>query len=146
MWKRWSAVGLVGLVLAVVGIAQTGVGQAVLRDAGLIGSAPSYTALSFADPGQLPTQLYSREALLDASFVIRNSSAAARQYDWQIIEARAGRRRRLAGGQATVAAGRTGRVNQTVLSSCTGGRLQIVVKLAEPRESISFWATCGTTP
>jgi hypothetical protein len=142
MWKRWSAVGLVALVLAVVGVAQTGAGQSLLRAAGLAGPPPGYTALSFTNPAQLPTQLYSREALLDASFMIRNSSTAARRYDWQIFAAWNGRTRRLAGGQATVAAGRTGQVSRDVLASCASGQLQIVIKLAEPRESISYWATC----
>jgi hypothetical protein len=138
----WSAVALVAVVLAAVGVAQTGAGRAVLRDTGLAGAGPSYTALSFASPAQLPTAFYSQETLLSAPFVIHNASATARRYDWQILENRNGRQRQLFSGHTAVAAGGSTTVDWQTLSSCVGGRMQIQVRLTAPRQSIAFWAAC----
>ncbi len=138
----WSAVALVAVVLAAVGLAQTGVGRAALRGAGLAGPAASYTALSFASPLQIPTQLYSQQALLSAPFVIHNVSTGTRHYDWQILEQNDGRRSRLVSGHSAVAADGYTTVDWQVFTSCAGGRIKIQVQLAAPSESISFWATC----
>jgi hypothetical protein len=138
----WSAVAVVAVVLAAVGIAQTAAGRAVLRAAGLAADPPGYTSLSFASPSQLPSQLYSRNALLSAPFVIRNSAPAPHRYRWQILERRNGRRRALLTGQTAVAGGGSTTVQWQVFTACAGGRLQIEVALTSPRESIAFWATC----
>jgi hypothetical protein len=138
----WSAIALVAVVLAAIGIAQTGVGRSALRAAGLAGSGASYTALSFASPQQIPTQLYSQQALLSAPFVIHNVSAGARRYDWQILENNDGRQRRLFTGHSTVTAGGYTTVDWQAITSCSGSRIQIQIRLAAPRESISFWANC----
>jgi hypothetical protein len=139
----WSAVAVVAVVLAAVGFAQTGAGRAVLRAAGLAGDPPSYTSLSFAAPSQLPSQLYSRDVLLSAPFVIHNSSSAPRRYRWQIFEKRNGRQRALLTGQTAVVANGSTTVKWQALASCGGGRMRIQVALAVPRESIAFWAACA---
>jgi hypothetical protein len=33
-------------------------------------------------------------------------------------------------------------VTKSVAAECTSGRVQVVVHLASPSESISFWVTC----
>jgi hypothetical protein len=144
MGKRWSAVAVVALILAAIGFAQTGAGRAALRSVGLAGHAQSYTALYFASPGQLPSRLYSQEALLSAPFVIRNQSSSAQRYGWRIVAAADGRQNQLASGHSTVVSGGTTTVVWQRLASCVGGRLRIEVRLSAPRESISFWTTCVT--
>lgn len=146
MRKATGALAAAAVVLAGFGFAQTGPGRSVLRDAGLEGHGPSYTALSFASPGSLPTQLFSRTALLDAAFVIRNSSGQRRQYGWQLEEIHNGQVRNLASGQATVAAGAAATVSPGgsggFVTSCSGGRMKIEVLLPGAGESIGFWMTC----
>jgi hypothetical protein len=138
----WSAAALVAVALAGAGLAQTGTGHSVLRHAGLFQPPASYTALSFADPGQFPQQLYSRKALLDASFVIRNVTAAGHSYHWQIVDWHRGQERRLASGQTAVDSGGQATVARQVLTSCVGARLELVVRLTAPRESVTYWTTC----
>lgn len=137
------SIAVVAIVVAVAGLAQTGPGREVLRGAGLLGEPASYTSLFFANPQQpvLP-QLYSQEALLDQSFVIHNSSSAPRQYRWQILAVHDGQSQQVAAGKTTVESGRQETVDQAVLTSCVGGRLQLVIRLVAPRESITSWTTC----
>jgi hypothetical protein len=142
MGKRRGAAALVVLVLAIVGFAQTSAGHAALRGAGLSASPPSYAALAFASPDQLPSQLFAQEALLDASFVITNSAPVRHAFDWTILEVQHGRTRQIAAGRTAAAAGGRAAVAREFLSSCVGGQLRVVVKLAAPRESIDFLATC----
>jgi hypothetical protein len=146
MRKARGAVAAAAVMLAGVGFAQTGPGRSVLRDAGMEGHGPSYTALSFASPGSLPTQLFSRNALLDAAFVIRNSSGQRRQYAWQLEEIHSGQVRDLASGHVTVAAGGAATVSPGgsagFVTSCSNGRMKIEVLLPGAGESIGFWMTC----
>jgi hypothetical protein len=142
MKMRWSLAALVVLVLTIAGLAQTSVGHAALRGAGLSASPPSYVALSFADLSQLPSQLYSQEALLNASFVINNSSEAQGHFDWTIVEVQHGQTVQLASGRAAVGSRGRVTVNRLVMTSCIGGQLKVEVRLAAPRESIAFVAGC----
>jgi hypothetical protein len=142
MSKRWSAAALVVFVLAIMGVAQTSVGHAALRSAGLSSGPPSYVALSFADLSQLPSQLFSQEALLNASFTLNNHSTTQREFSWTISDVQHGRTIRLAAGQTAVSYRASATVNRLVMTSCVGGQLKLVVQLAAPRESISFVAAC----
>jgi len=142
MTKRWGAAALVVAVLTIIGLAQTSVGHAALRSSGLSASPPGYVALSFANLDQLPSQLYSQEALLNASFTLDNRSTTQHEFSWTIFDVQHGRTTRLAKGQAGAGYGTSTTVNQLVVTSCVGGQLTIVVQLAAPRESISFVATC----
>jgi len=144
MGRFWSSVVAGGFVLAMVGFAQTSAGSAILRDTGVSGRPPAYTALSFAAPRYLPPQLYSREALLPADFVITNHSSAARQFEWQVVEMRNGRDRLLARGRTVVGSGAAATVSRSFLASCVGGKIGISVRLTAPRETIEFWSTCAT--
>jgi hypothetical protein len=149
MGRLWSSVAVGAFVLAAVGVAQTSAGSAILRDTGVSGRPPGYTALSFTSPKYLPIQLYSQEALLPADFVIKNRSAVAREYDWQVVEVRNGQERQVATGRTAVASGATATITRSVLTSCVGGQIGIAVRLTAPRESIEFWSTCvtaGATP
>jgi hypothetical protein len=140
--RSWVAVG--AFVLAAAGFTQTSAGSAVLRDTGVSGQPSAYTALSFANPNDLPTQLYSLEALLPADFVIRNESSDARQYDWQVVEVKEGRDRLVASGRAAVAPGAATTITRSFVASCAGRKIGISVRLTAPREAIEFWSSCAT--
>ncbi len=132
-------------VVAAVGFAQTSAGKAVLRDTGVSGSPPAYTALSFASPKYLPVQLYSREALLPVDFVIKNESGTAHQYHWQVVEIRNGRAKEVASGLAAVQSGAATTISRNVLASCASAKIGISVRLKAPREAIEYWSRCVTS-
>jgi len=140
--RRWSVVAVGGLALAGVGFAQTGPGHSVLRSAGLVAPQPAYTALAFAHPQQLLTQLFSTEALLETSFVIQNLSPGSRAYAWHMVEVHDGRRLQVASGRTKVGGGRAATISKTVLTSCASGRLEVVVSLTTPSESIAYSMMC----
>jgi hypothetical protein len=142
MKGRWPLLSVVAAVLICVGLAQTQRGHVLLRDTGLYETPAVYTELAFTDPGALPRALATPDGTVKVSFGIHNVSYAARSYQWSIGLAHAGKNRVEASGAVqTRAQGRTG-VTRSVAAACVGGRLQVVVRLASPAESISFWVTC----
>jgi hypothetical protein len=142
MRRLWGIALVVVVVLSAVGFAQTHAGNAVLRRAGLAAAPLSYVELYFAHPGQLLTQLYSQEALLDPAFEIGNKSGAARRIDWTMLEIQHGTTRQVASGRVTVAAGGTVTIDQELITSCVGGTLAVEIRLAAPNESIRYVPTC----
>ena len=142
MKDRWPLLSVVAAALICVGLAQTQPGHVLLRDTGLYATPTVYTALAFNDPGALPSALEKPNGTVEVSFGIHNVSYAARSYQWSIQLVHAGKNRVEASGTAhTPAQGSTG-VARLVAAACVGGRLQVVVRLASPAESISFWVTC----
>jgi hypothetical protein len=142
MRGRWPPLLLVAAVLACVGLAQTQQGHVLLRNVGLYETPAAYTELTFSDPGALPSALEKPSGSVRVSFGIHNVSEASRSYQWSIAFARAGKTTVKASGVAvTPAQGRSG-ITRSVVASCVGGRLQVIVRLASPAESINFWMTC----
>jgi hypothetical protein len=142
MKGRWPLLSVVAAILICVGLAQTRQGHVVLRDTGLYETPAVYTALSFSDPRALPNALEKPNSNVKVSFGIHNVSDAARWYQWSILFVRAGKSRVKASGTVQAPAqGSTG-VTRSVAAACVGGRLQVVVHLARPSESINFWLTC----
>jgi hypothetical protein len=142
MRGRWPLLSVVAAVLICAGLAQTQTGHVLLRDTGLYDTPAVYTELSFSDPGALPSALEKPIGNVKVSFGIHNVSYASRSYQWSILFVHAGRSRVKASGAAqTPAQGRT-EVTRSVVAACVGGRLQVVVRLASPAQSISFWMTC----
>jgi hypothetical protein len=138
-----NVVILMALVILCAGFAQTGPGHSVLSGMGLYQPPVSYTELTFAAPGDLPSALPSPGAPVNVSFNIHNVSGAARVYQWSVVLANNGHN----GSQeasGTVTAPAQGRVTVTrsVATTCTAGRLQVLVRLASPAESVEFWVTC----
>jgi hypothetical protein len=93
-------------------------------------------------PQSLPEQLTARHVQVGVSFIIRNSGSDTRRYQWSVLLVRAGRTSRVAAGDAQVGSGHATAVTTPASVSCTGGRLQIVVKLARPAETIDAWTAC----
>jgi hypothetical protein len=139
---RWRAIVLVDLVVLSVGLLQTSPGHALLRDTGLFEVPTSYTELAFTTPAGLPDQLASEHASIEVSFGIHNVSASARTYRWSIALVRSDKSQVKASGVVNAPAHGHATVGRTVATVCAGGRLQVVVRLASPAESIDFWATC----
>ena len=133
---------LMALVMLSAGFAQTRQGHALLQGVGLYEAPTSYSELAFTAPGNLPRQLKSEHAPIGVSFGIHNVSGSSRTYRWSIVLARSGQSHVKASGVVSVPAQGRVTVARTVAMACAGGRLQVVVRLASPAESIDFWATC----
>jgi hypothetical protein len=140
--KWWTTLAILVVVLAGLGLAQTSPGHVLLRDAGLFQVPPRYTELAFSSPQDLPTRLDSRHAAIPVSFDIHNASGARRRYSWSIELVRYGRRTLKAQGVISVPAQGGKTVARVVRTSCRGGRVQIVARLANPAESVDLWLTC----
>jgi hypothetical protein len=140
--RTWIALAI--LVPVIAGVAQTGAGQSLLRSAGLAGPPTSYVALSFRDPQALPARLATPYAAIHVSFVVHNVSAspAARMFRWSVRLTETGSRLTAAAGRVLVPGGAERTVTATVQTACAGGRLQLVVQLARPAESIDYWMAC----
>lgn len=146
MKSHWQSLSLVAVVLACVGLAQTQQGHALLRNVGLYETPAAYTELTFSEPGDLPTTVARPSSSVNVSFGIHNVTDNARAYVWSIVLVHSDKSQVKASGSAQAPAqGRTA-VTRPVVVACVGGRVQVVVRLASPAESISFWMTCPPAP
>jgi hypothetical protein len=142
-WVRWrGAAVLVAVVVLVAGIAQTSLGQTLMRGSGLSRAQASYTSLAFARPQALPEQLKTQRAKIAVSFVISNSSETTRDYQWSLLLVQAGHTRRVTTGTVRIPASRGSAITQDVEISCTQKQFQIVVSLVRPAENIDSWTAC----
>lgn len=142
MKSRWQLLFLVAAVLVCVGLAQTQPGHALLRDTGLYETPAIYTELTFSAPGDLPSAVAKPNASIPVAFGIHNVSADSSDYHWSIVLVRSGKSQVEASGNAQTPAQGRSEIAKSVPSGCTGDRVQVVVQLASPAESISFWVTC----
>jgi hypothetical protein len=142
MRRRWSAVVLVAFVVLCAGLAQTRPGHALLQDAGLFQAPSSDTELAFTSPAVLPLQLKSPHTPIGVSFDIHNVSSSSRRYQWSIVLVGSGQSRVSATGAVNMPALGHATVARAVTAACDSGRLQVVVRLTAPAESIFFWVTC----
>jgi hypothetical protein len=143
MKGRWSGLGLAALVVLGVGLSQTSQGHVLLRDTGLYQLPTNYTELSFTTPSSLPASLKSERAPIDVSFAIHNVSGSSLTYHWSIVLVRSGRSHLETSGAVDAPTQGYVTVARTVTMTCIGGRLQVVVHLASPVESIDFWMACS---
>ena len=142
MRSRWYLLLLIAAVMACASLAQTRQGHTLLGAAGLYEEPATYTELAFSTPDELPNTLPKSNASVKVSFGIHNVSGSVRSYNWSIALVRSGVSQVKASGAAlTAAQGRT-TITKSVMAACDGGRVQVVVHLASPAESISFWMTC----
>lgn len=141
MKARWQLLLLVAFVLICASLAQTEQGHVVLGDVG-VDKTVSYTELAFSDPMTLPGTLEKPHEDLKVSFGIHDVSTDTRSYKWSIVLVHGTDSQVKATGNVLTPAQSRVTVTKSVAASCTGGRLQLVVRLASPSESISFWMTC----
>jgi hypothetical protein len=146
MRARWQLLVLVAAVLAFAGLAQTQQGHVVLGDVGLYETPTTYTELAFSNPGQLPGALAKPNGSVKVSFTIHNVSGDSHSYQWSIVLAHSGKSQVTANGSVLSPAQGQSEVTRSVNASCVGGRLHVIVGLASPAVSISFWMTCPPAP
>jgi uncharacterized SAM-binding protein YcdF (DUF218 family) len=140
---RWRGlVTLVAVVALAVGIGQTGAGHAMLQKAGLFQRPASYTSLAFSKRPSVSEKPKSKRADVSVSFVIHNTGATPRDYQWSVLVSQGPLPRRVADGRVHVPSGRGATVTQTAKITCTPGQMRIVVSLARPAEFIDAWMTC----
>ena len=132
-----------GLVVAVVGLAQTSPGHSLLREVGLYAEPATYTALAFTNPQSLPSHLSAAPAQVAVSFAVSNVSPDPHSYSWSIVLEAAGQTSRVAAGKVGVPAHGHATVTRTVTASCPGGQAVMAVRIAAPAESIDFRAACS---
>jgi hypothetical protein len=150
LWRRTQpikgnlgiAVAIVAVLLFALSLAQTAAGRSVLRAAGLYRGSSAYTSLAFSNPQSLPPRLSTTHTKLAVSFVIGNVSTTPHRYQWSVFLNHGGHASRLAAGGTQVPSGGSATVSRRVTVSCSSGRARVVVKLADPAESIDFWAAC----
>ena len=141
--KPWLGLAVVAaMVVLVTGVAQTGIGQELLRRTGLIAAPLNYTSLSFAHPLSLPQQFTSTRARTAVGFVIQNHAATVHTYRWSILVVQDGKTARAGVGGLTLGPDKRAQVTRTVATVCARGSLRIVVRLASPAESIDALVTC----
>jgi len=135
---------LVILVLLCAGAAQTSPGHSVLVGLGLTQTPPSYTELAFTNPGSMQESIASLQAPVTVSFGVHNVSVSSRAYQWSIVALHNGANVGSESGSLTVAAQGRASLIENVQVTCPSGRLQVVLKLASPAESLNFWVACPT--
>lgn len=141
--SAWPALAaFIAILLLGVGVSQMGVGQAVLKNAGLVGSPGTYTSLAFLKPQSLPTQIGRKGTRVNVAFVIRNATTTSRDYQWSLLLLQGEHNRRVSAGEIRVQSGREASVNKTVKIFCQKGQVRITVSLARPAEHIDAWMTC----
>lgn len=141
--RRWrGTVSLVAIVILIVAIAQTSIGHAILRRVGLSEQPTNYTSLAFTQPQSLPEQLSSRRTEIGVSFIIHNADEARHNYNWSMLLFQTGHTRRVASGKVSVPPGNGAAITQSARFLCAQGRVQVIVRLAYPAESIDAWMSC----
>ena len=138
-----AAVATAAIVVLAAVLAQTAFGKSVLRDAGLLGSPQGYTELEFVQPAKLPAQIAPGTRRLRVPFRIHNVEGGAHTYRWSVVAIRDGQTQRLAGARQDLAKGQSRYLDPHVPLTCSGGRVRVEVRLADPAQSIGFWVKCN---
>jgi len=134
---------LAGGVVVLASVFQTSVGHAMLRVAGLSPEQTGYTSLSFLRLRPPPEQFRPAQGSTVTSFAIHNATSSTHDYRWLVSLVRRGSARRVLAGSVRLAPGRGAEVTRSIVITCTGGAVQIVVSLESPAESIDTWVACG---
>ena len=138
-----AAVATAAIVVLAAVLAQTAAGKSVLRDAGLLGSPQGYTELEFVEPAKLPAQLTPGTQRVRVPVRIHNVEATARTYRWSVVAIDGGQTERLAGARQDLAKGQSRYLDPRVPLTCSGRRVRVEVRLADPAQSIGFWVKCN---
>jgi hypothetical protein len=141
---RWSLLMLVILVLLCAGVAQTSPGHSALVGLGLTSTPPSYTELSFTNAASLQESVASLQAPVTVSFGIHNVSDSQQDYRWSIVALRGRTNEGSLSGGVSVASQARAALTENVQVTCPSGRLEMILRLASPAESLNFWVTCPT--
>lgn len=140
----WPRVTLIGIgFLLVAGVAQSSVMRPLWQVIGVIGPPESYTALSFANPRDLPIDFPAKRSSLTVAFLIANAATRTQNYTWIVSEAEGKNLRRISAGNVNIAAGKTAKVSQQVKITCKPGQhLELTVSIAHQTERIDALMNC----
>ncbi len=143
--RRATALGAVALLMLIgLGLAQTGVGKAVLRSAGIATPSAPYTELAFVNPADPGTAMPGGDVRVD--FWIHNAEGAAHTYRWTAATNPPGRApSTVTTGVLGLANGASATVATLVPVACASSRSRISVSLGEARQTIGFWESCPVT-
>lgn len=140
--RHWKELAFITVVALIAGLAQTSGGHSVMRSAGLFQEPAAYSELAFTSPNALPEILASGKNVVNVSFDIHNVTGSVRNYQWSILLVQSDRSQLEGSGVARTLGQKSASVKKLVPVVCTAGRIQLVVRLASPSESIDFWMTC----
>lgn len=143
MVRYWGTTVLVAMIILAAGIGQTNLGHTILQEAGVTGRTTGYTSLAFSDPQFLRSQLGSKPAKINVSFVIQNTGATPHDYQWSVSLTRGQRRYDVATGSVHIPGRHRVTITRSTINSCTRRQIKIAVSLAEPAESIGAWIACS---
>jgi hypothetical protein len=141
---------VLGMLVLLVGLAQTPAGQSVTRGIGLASSAEPFTELYFDHPSRLAAVTEGGaqgNASAAASFVIRNEQRRAMSYYWT-IQADG---KPLSSGRHDLGPGQKVTIEPRLPDPCSAvaaagasrpARVNVQVSLERPAESISYWEPC----
>lgn len=140
--RRAIAVALpVGVLLALLGFAQTSAGADALEYLGLAEPPEAYTELAFLDAEELPDYV-TGSTTSDIAFELRNQEGERRDFRWVLESERAGRTTELWSGTVTLADGAATEVRRRVTLRCSEGSVTVRARLVQPRQSIRFAVSC----
>jgi hypothetical protein len=137
--NNWIIVG--GIVAILLLVAQSSLGQSVLRSAGLSRQTTPFLALYFPNANQLSATLPASGGLT-VHFSIDNVGLTTRSVAWHISQATNGVSHQLAAGAVRVEQNRTVTVTQPLQLQCSGTRTELLVSLTGSSALVSRWLTC----
>jgi len=138
---RDGRIAIVGILAIVLLLVQSGLGQFVLRAAGLSRSNSSFVELYFPDSHSLPATLPKSDRL-DVRFAIGNISSTTRTLAWQITATRDRAQVVLGSGRSVVPANRTRNIARNIRALCSGKRAQLAVAIEGSSARINLWLAC----
>jgi hypothetical protein len=140
LWFRLTVI-VVGFLL-VMGVVQSNFVRPLWRAIGVIGPPQSYTAISFENPRDLPTELSGKQPTVTAAFMISNKTADPQNYAWAVSVVEGDTVRGSSSGNINVAAGQAALVSRQIKINCKPGQVKLMVSLIRPKEHIDAFMNC----
>lgn len=129
--------------LLVAGVAQSSFMRSLWQAIGVIRPPESYTALSFANPRDLPIDFPAKRSSLTVAFLISNAAASIQNYTWIVSETVGKDLRRVSTGNIDIGSGKTAKVSQQVKIECKPGQhVELTVSIAHQTERIDALMNC----
>lgn len=138
---RDRSIAIVGALVLVLLLLQSGIGHSLLSAAGVSRPSASYVELYFTNARYIPTALPKSDRL-DVRFAVVNVSTTTRTISWQITEKRGNAPLVLFSGSSVVRANRTNVISENVHVQCSGDRAQLSVATRDSTARITLWLAC----
>ena len=129
------------VVLAGLGVAQTGPGRDLLGGVGIDTPDEPYTELSLLQPDVTPTV---EDGAVALAVRVHNVEGARRTYAWTAtVHGPGAAPQRAAAGRLTLDDGATETLPVRVPVACTGDRVRVDVAIGGPHRAVGVWVPCG---